>query len=193
MRPDQQAKRRVERSFGTAQDRWVKELRLAWARTCERANAVRDGLRPGHDRRSAVAPRVTADCHRALGRAFDLASILSLGPERVASNDDVARFANRHSQSRPPTWPGVRGGRVVVEKRRDGTPAIRFGDRTPRYDELPRGTGLGGSAPRPPEFGAGGTSASRVETSLPTDGRGIPRPVRSVQRRITRGESRSKR
>ena len=32
-----QAKGRVERSFGTAQDRWVKELRLAKAKTCERA------------------------------------------------------------------------------------------------------------------------------------------------------------
>jgi len=29
-----QAKGRVERSFGTAQDRWVKELRLAKAKTC---------------------------------------------------------------------------------------------------------------------------------------------------------------
>lgn len=34
-----QAKGRVERSFGTAQDRWVKELRLAKAATCEEAGA----------------------------------------------------------------------------------------------------------------------------------------------------------
>src|SRR5919108_2706 len=34
-----QAKGRVERSFGTAQDRWVKELRLAGARTLDEANA----------------------------------------------------------------------------------------------------------------------------------------------------------
>jgi hypothetical protein len=35
-----QAKGRVERSFGTVQDRWVKELRLAKATTLDEANAV---------------------------------------------------------------------------------------------------------------------------------------------------------
>ena len=86
------AKGRVERSFGTAQDRWVKELRLAKARTCEQANAVLDGVLPGHNRRFAVAPRVTTDCHRELGRAFDLGSILSVRHERVVSYDYVVRW-----------------------------------------------------------------------------------------------------
>ena len=48
-----QAKGRVERSFGTAQDRWVKELRLAGARTAGEANAVLDRLLPAHNRRFA--------------------------------------------------------------------------------------------------------------------------------------------
>src|SRR3954452_19936036 len=48
-----QAKGRVERSFGTAQDRWVKELRLAAARTAAAANAVLDRLLPAHNRRFA--------------------------------------------------------------------------------------------------------------------------------------------
>jgi hypothetical protein len=51
-----QAKGRVERSFATAQDRWVKELRLANARTCEQANAVLDSLLASHNRR--FTPRV---------------------------------------------------------------------------------------------------------------------------------------
>ena len=41
-----QAKGRVERSFGTAQDRWVKELRLAGVTTCTAANAVLERLLP---------------------------------------------------------------------------------------------------------------------------------------------------
>lgn len=132
-----QAKGRVERSFGTAQDRWVKELRLAKARTCAQANAVLDGLLPDHNRRFAVAPRVTIDCHRALGRDFDLASILSVRHERVASNDYVVRWSNRHFQLLPPAVPGLRGGRVVVEERRDGTVVMRLGTHRLRYREIP--------------------------------------------------------
>ncbi len=48
-----QAKGRVERSFGTAQDRWVKELRLAKATTCVEANAVLEKVVPDHNRRFA--------------------------------------------------------------------------------------------------------------------------------------------
>lgn len=134
-----QAKGRVERSFGTAQDRWVKELRLARARTCERANAVLDGLLPGHNRRFAVPPRVTTDSHRTLGRDFDLASILSIQAERVVSNDYVVRWSNRHYQLLPPARPGLRGGRVVIESRRDGAVVIRFGEHHLRYREIGAG------------------------------------------------------
>lgn len=131
-----QAKGRVERSFGTAQDRWVKELRLAKVRTCVQANAVLDGLLPGHNRRFAVAPRVTTDCHRELGRGYDLASILSVQHERVVSNDYVVRWANRHYQLLPPARPGLRGGRVVIEERRDGSVVMRFGTHRLRYREI---------------------------------------------------------
>ena len=131
-----QAKGRVERSFGTAQDRWVKELRLAKARTCAAANAVLDGLLPKHNRRFAVAPRVTTDGHRALGRGFDLGSILSVWHERVVSNDYVVRWAHRHYQLLPPAVPGLRGGRVVIEERRDGGVVMRFGTHRLRYREI---------------------------------------------------------
>ena len=131
-----QAKGRVERSFGTAQDRWVKELRLANARTLAEANAVLARVLPDHNRRFAVAPKVTADCHRPLGRDFCLASILSVRHERVVGNDYVVRFANRFFQLLPPARPGLRGGRVAVEERLDGTRAIRFGGVDLRYREI---------------------------------------------------------
>src|SRR5271168_4596846 len=56
-----QAKGRVERSFGTAQDRWVKELRLAKARTCEQANAVLEKLLPSHNKQFAKPAREPSD------------------------------------------------------------------------------------------------------------------------------------
>jgi hypothetical protein len=149
-----QAKGRVERSFGTAQDRWVKELRLAKASTCEQANAVLERLLPAHNRRFAKPAKDSRDAHRCLGGAFNLAAILSIQDQRVVSNDYVVRFHNRHYQLLRPIYPGERGGKVIVEVRLDGSVAIRFKEHYLKYQELPVGGSPGGSAPRPPEFSA---------------------------------------
>jgi hypothetical protein len=158
-----QAKGRVERSFGTAQDRWVKELRLADARTGAQANTVLERLLPDHNRRFARPAKSSAEGHRALGRTFDLAAILSIQEERVVANDYTIRFENRLFQLLKPVYPGERGGRVLVEQRRDGSLAIRFGSHYLKYLELAAGVSLGGSAPKPPEFSALAADASGDE------------------------------
>jgi transposase len=155
-----QAKGRIERSFGTAQDRWVKELRLAGARDLDSANAVLERLLPGHNRRFAKPARQAGDAHRPLGRSFDLAAILSLQEERVVANDYTVRFRNRFYQLLKPIWPGERGGKVVIEQRRDGTLAIRLGSRYLKYEEVATLGSPGGAAPRPPEFSALAADAS---------------------------------
>jgi hypothetical protein len=158
-----QAKGRVERSFGTAQDRWVKELRLAKVTTCEGANEVLGRLLPGHNRRFSKQARQAADAHRPLGPSHDLAAILSVQERRVVSNDYTVRFRNRFYQLLPPAWPGQRGGQVVIELRLDGSMAIRFGSNYLKYQEVPAGPCPGGSAPRPPEFSACAADASGAE------------------------------
>src|SRR5260370_26793362 len=50
-----QAKGRVERSFGTAQDRWGKEMRLSKVKKIAQANALVVWLLPDHNRRFSVA------------------------------------------------------------------------------------------------------------------------------------------
>ena len=130
-----QAKGRVERSFGTAQDRWVKELRLAKATTLDEANAVLAKLVPEHNRKFAQAARESRDAHRRLGPEHRLASILSIQTQRVVSNDYVVRLSNRQYQLLPPAYPGLRRGRVVMEERLDGTLAIRFEERYLKYRE----------------------------------------------------------
>ena len=132
-----QAKGRVERSFGTAQDRWVKEMRLAKVKTIAEANALLERLLPEHNRRFGVAPAQAADAHRAVGTAYHLAAILSVQEQRVVSNDYVVRFANRLYQLDKPIYPGERGGQVTIELRLDGTMAIRFGVRYLKYHEVP--------------------------------------------------------
>src|SRR5262249_13669327 len=129
----------VERSFGTAQDRWVKELRLAGATDCASANAVLERLLPAHNRRFSKAARQQGDAHRPLGPGHDLEAILSLQEERVVANDYTIRFRNRFYQLLPPVWPGERGGKVVIELRLDGTMAIRFRGRYLPYVEVSAG------------------------------------------------------
>jgi hypothetical protein len=178
-----QAKGRIERSFGTAQDRWVKELRLAGVTTCEGANTLLERLLPGHNRRFSKPAREAGDAHRPLGPGHDLGAILSLQEERVVANDYTIRFRNRFYQLLPPAHAGERGGRVVIELRPDGSMAIRFRGKYLKYQEIAASTYPGGSAPRPPEFNASAADASggkanrdpkegsRSPGVQPTDGR----------------------
>lgn len=132
-----QAKGRVERLFGTLQDRWVKELRLAGVRTIAQANALlEDRLLAEYNRRFAVEPASSNDAHRRLGRGHALASILSVQSERRVSNDYVVRLANRFYQLHKPALPGLRGGTVVLEERLDGTLAMRFRGRYLKFHEI---------------------------------------------------------
>ena len=179
-----QAKGRVERSFGTAQDRWVKELRLAKAKTCDEANAVLEKLLPDHNRRFAKKAHKPTDAHRRLGPSHRLESILSIQTERVVSNDYVVRLAGRFYQLQPPVYPGERGGHVVMEERLDGTMWIRFGKHYLKYRELVEGCRHGGSAPRPPEFIASTADASGKET-----GRGTQKASRPAGMQPTAGRS----
>jgi hypothetical protein len=154
-----QAKGRIERSFGTAQDRWVKELRLAGVTTREAANELLERLLPGHNRRFGKPAREAGDAHRPLGPGHDLGAILSLQEGRVVANDYTIRFRNRFYQLLPPVHPGERGGRVVIELRLDGSMAIRFRGKYLKYLEIPANPRPGGSAPRPPEFSASAADA----------------------------------
>jgi Helix-turn-helix domain len=168
-----QAKGRVERSFGTAQDRWVKELRLAGATTCDQANAVLERLLVEHNRRFSKAARDTTDAHRPLGPGHLLAAILSIQEQRVVSNDYTIRFRNRFYQLLPPAEPGERGGKVVVELRLDGSMAIRFQGKYLKYQEVTPCGSLGGSAPKPPEFSAAAADASGARKDpAPCEGAG---------------------
>jgi hypothetical protein len=154
-----QAKGRIERSFGTAQDRWVKELRLAGVTTLAGANALLERLLPGHNRRFRKAARLPGDGHRPLGPGHDLAGILSLQEERVVANDYTIRFRNRFYQLLKPVYPGERGGKVVIELRLDGSMAIRFRGKYLKYREVPAG--------RTPAFSALAADAREGATNDP--------------------------
>ena len=123
-----QAKGRVERCFGTLQDRLVKGLRVAGARSLEEANDYLEGeFLLEWENRFTVEPRNGTDAHRRLGREHNLAAILSQVESRVVANDYTLRFQGQSYQiRREGITAGLRGSRVRVEKRLEGTLAVQF-------------------------------------------------------------------
>jgi len=132
-----QAKGRVERFNKTAQDRLVKELRLAKATTLQEANAVLEKVfLPWFNRRCAVKPASPNNAHRPLHPSMHLPGILSIQDRRKVTNDYTIRLNNQLYQILPPALPGLRGGWVTVEKRLDASVHLRFKGRYLKYKAL---------------------------------------------------------
>jgi hypothetical protein len=136
-----QAKGRVERCFGTLQDRLVKGLRLAGARTLAQANAyLEQEFLPAWAGRFTVTPANPTDAHRPLRREQNLAAILSVVAARVVTNDYTLRYQGKSYQiARADLGGGLRGAKVRVEKRLDGSVAVKFRERYLRVSECPAG------------------------------------------------------
>jgi transposase len=126
-----QAKGRVERGFSTAQDRLVKGMRVAGVRTMEQANHyLETEFLPWINSTLAVAPACVDDAHRRLEKQHDLAAILSHVEGRRVNNDYTIQLDTKIYQiARKDIRTGLRGAVVRVEKRRDGSVAVRFGER----------------------------------------------------------------
>jgi len=125
-----QAKGRVERSFQTAQDRLVKGLRVAGAKTLEQANAyLETEFIVWWNDTIAVVPASSDDAHRPLGKEHSLAASLSYGESRQVSNDYTIQVDRQTWQiARDGLRAGLRGADVRVEVRLDGSMKVRFGE-----------------------------------------------------------------
>jgi len=123
-----QAKGRVERLFGTLQDRLVKEMRLAGVDTLEAANRfLQITFWPFWEERFAVRPSQSSDAHRRLERTQRLEEILSVRVARtVASDHTVVWKGQRWGVPRESVCAGLRGAGAEIERRLDGTHWLRF-------------------------------------------------------------------
>lgn len=126
-----QAKGRVERSFGTAQDRLVKGLRVAGVRTLEEANQYLEAeFLPWWNQHLVVAPASAVDAHRPLEKDHDLAATLATVETRQVSNDYTIQFYGQwYRIERASIVAGLRGAAVRVEQRLDGRVCVRFRER----------------------------------------------------------------
>src|SRR6202044_586362 len=126
-----QAKGRVERNFGTAQDRLVKGMRVAGVKTLEQANQyLAETYLVWWERELTVEPAHADDAHRPLDTSHSLEASLSHVETRQVRNDyTIPLDAELYQIERQAVVSGLRKASVRVEKRLDGSIAVRFGER----------------------------------------------------------------
>lgn len=147
-----QAKGRIERDFGTSQDRLVKELRVAGISNLEDANRfLEEVYLPYWNERFAVEPTESHDAHRPLPRKVNLEVLFAETWTRSVREDFTVRFHNRRLQIPKTQARGIRPGhKLTVELRLDGSIHYRFANRYLELEpvqELPKASPLN---PRPP-------------------------------------------
>jgi hypothetical protein len=122
-----QAKGRVERAFGTLQDRLVKELRLAGISTIEAANAWLPTFMADYNTRFGRDPENAKDLHRKLTEADDLSEVLAWREERTVTKNLTLHYDRMMLMLDPtPLARGLARKTVDVVNYPDGRFAVQF-------------------------------------------------------------------
>ncbi|MDP2952651.1 MAG: ISNCY family transposase [Chloroflexota bacterium] len=133
-----QAKGRIERLFGTFQDRLVSELRLAGAKTREEANQVLWRFLPRFNQRFGVPPLQPESAYRARPVGLDLDHILCSRYPRTVASDNTVRFNGRAFQLLPgPSRISYARAKVEVCEQSDQTILICYQGRGLPATEAP--------------------------------------------------------
>jgi DNA-binding Lrp family transcriptional regulator len=134
-----QAKGRIERAFQTAQDRLVKGLRQVGAKDVQTANAyLQQVYVPLWNGRFSCQPRMTGDAHRALLPGMNLDSVLSIRESRTMAQDHTVRWHGvSYQMERKHIKAAMRGARVLVERRLDGSLWMHWRDQVLALESCP--------------------------------------------------------
>lgn len=127
-----QAKGRIERLFGTFQDRLVKEMRLVGVKTLEDANTFMEGYLPVYNKRFSLPAAESVDIHRPIPKGIDLKKILCIRTERVLRND----FTVAHNSNLYQVKENSKAKKVIVEERINGLMYITDQGRPLKYKEI---------------------------------------------------------
>ena len=130
-----QAKGRIERLFGTFQDRLVKELRLAGVTTREAANRFLVRYLPSYNRRFRRVPRSPVNLHRPRPAASVLRRVLVIRQPHALRNDNTLQHETK-TYLLEERWNGHRPTTIQAEVRLNGKLYLLDGDRVLRYREV---------------------------------------------------------
>jgi len=127
-----QAKGRIERLFGTLQDRLVKEMRLRGISTIKEANWFLQEYLPVYNRKFTVKAISKEDLHRPVPRGIDLDKILCIRTDRTVRNDHTIAHNRKLYQIEKPTL----SKKVTVEERINGRMLIVCQGESLRYRQI---------------------------------------------------------
>jgi hypothetical protein len=122
------AKGRIERGWGTLQDRFISELRRAGVDTLEGANELFAWYLPRHNRRFGVPPADPAPAWRPWASELSPEAVFCFEyPRRVERDATVAWDGGVLGLPRRPDGRSWAGRRVLVQERLDGSLWVRDG------------------------------------------------------------------
>lgn len=126
-----QAKGRVERLFGTLQDRLVRELQLAGVTSIAEANAFLLDFLPRYNARFSVPASDPTSAFRALDVALDLQQVFAFVYTRIVAADNTVTFGQQRLQIQPDRQrASYARATVSVQERLDGSLAVVYQGRT---------------------------------------------------------------
>ena len=122
-----QAKGRVERLWGTFQDRLKSELRIAGARTIKESNQVLWDFLPRFNKRFAVPAREPGSAYRQIPEGFKPDEIFCFKYQRTIGKDNVVRFGEHRLQIVPTNGRlSYVKAKVEIHERMDGSLAVYY-------------------------------------------------------------------
>jgi transposase len=127
-----QAKGRIERLFGTLQDRLIKEMRLQGIETIKAANKFLVSYLPAYSRRFAVRSANDTDLHRPIPEGINLDRVLCVKTTRVLRND----FTIVHNRKLYQIKDNISAKAVMVEERVNGSMLITHKDISLTFKEI---------------------------------------------------------
>lgn len=171
-----QAKGRVERLFGTFQDRLVKEMRLEGVKSKDEANEFLEKYLPVYNRRFSRKALLEGNLHRPAPK--DLNQILSIRTLHRLRNDNTIRHQNSYYQILRP-WKNRRPKELVVEERLDGKLYITDRGKALEYRKIPKPLERISEKPKTGKFHRPGS----VPLSHPYKKRSFQRYLASLQQK----------
>jgi hypothetical protein len=130
-----QAKGRVERLFGTLQDRLIKEMRLAKIKTLDAANEFLEVYLPAYNERFTKIALKEGDLHNPLPDGVDLREIFCLKDIRIINNGYIVRWKGKRFLIDNASI-AMRRRKVEVREHFDGKLTIKFNGRYLDFHEV---------------------------------------------------------
>ena len=127
-----QAKGRIERLFGTFQDRVIKEMRLKGVSTKQEANEFLKEYLPIYNLKFGKKAAKEADLHRPITKGMELDDILCIKTKRALRND----FTIVHNKNLYQIEDKVNTRHVMIEEKIDGSMMIKHKADRLRFHEI---------------------------------------------------------